>query len=297
MGQFSKKFEDLQFSDNYIFCKVMHNKELCKEMLEILLGIKVKDIEYIETEHPIENFYENRGIRMDVFVQNSDKIFNMEMQTGDYDDLLMRSRYYLSAADTSTTPRRTRFKDLKETYILFICKDDPFNHDIPLYTEQKVFKELPEVQIDDKSHKLFYNCSAFAKAEDEEVASVLEFIYDLKAKSKFTKKLEDEVIHAKARPGFKDDYMYFMDYVEYEAEKAAEKAAKEAAEKAAKEATEKATRETTERVTRETTEKFSIEAATALLKEGLSVELIAKCINIPISQVRELAEQLEKQEN
>lgn len=32
MGQFSKKWEDLNFSDNYIFCKVMRNESLCKEM-------------------------------------------------------------------------------------------------------------------------------------------------------------------------------------------------------------------------------------------------------------------------
>lgn len=36
------------------------------------------------------------------------------------------------------------------------------------------------------------------------------------------------------------------------------------------------------------------EAAIAFLKEGLSVEIIAKCINIPIEHVKELAAQLEK---
>ena len=44
MGQFSKKWEDLNFSDNYIFCKVMRNESLCKEMLQILLDLKVEKI-------------------------------------------------------------------------------------------------------------------------------------------------------------------------------------------------------------------------------------------------------------
>ena len=266
MGQFSKKWEDLQFSDNFIFCKVMRNKELCKEMLEILLGIKVRDIQYIQSEHPLDDYYETRGVRMDVFVQDSDKIFNMEMQTGDYDDLLMRSRYYLSAADISTTPRRTRFNDLKETYILFICKDDPFKHEIPLYTEHKVFKELPLVEIDDKTHKLFYNCSAYAKAADEEVSSVLEFIYNLKAKSKFTKKLQDSVTLAKAEPMFKDEYMYFADILEDEVEKAQEIGAQKKAD----------------------------EAAIAFIKLGtVKHEDIAAAIGIPLEHVKELAAQLE----
>ena len=36
------------------------------------------------------------------------------------------------------------------------------------------------------------------------------------------------------------------------------------------------------------------EAAIAFLKEGLSIEMISRCINIPIEHVRELAAQVEK---
>ena len=75
MGQFSKRFEDLQFSDNYIFCKVMKNKSICKRMLEILLGMEIESIEYVETEHPIENYYDARGIRLDVFVKSAERIW------------------------------------------------------------------------------------------------------------------------------------------------------------------------------------------------------------------------------
>lgn len=264
MGQFSKPWEELNISDNFIFCKVMHNKDLCKEMLEILLGIKVQDIEYIKSEHPLDDYYKTRGIRMDVFVQESDKIYNMEMQTGDYNDLLMRARYYQSAADISTTPRRTKFNDLKETYIIFICKDDPFGYKIPLYTEYKTFKELPSVPIKDKTHKMFYNCSAYAKAEDEQVSNVLEFIYNLKAKSKFTKRLQDSVIRAKTEPVFKDEYMYFEDILEEEKELAAEEAVQK------------------------TTNKHII----ALLKEGLPCEQISRCFNVSIERVQELAKQI-----
>ena len=48
MSQFSKKWEDLTIADNFIFCKVMENESLCKELLEILLGIKIEKINYIK---------------------------------------------------------------------------------------------------------------------------------------------------------------------------------------------------------------------------------------------------------
>ena len=54
-------------------------------------------------ENPIENFYAPRGIRIDVYVKDSGRIFNIEIQTGNYDDLILRARYYLSSSDVATT--------------------------------------------------------------------------------------------------------------------------------------------------------------------------------------------------
>jgi hypothetical protein len=46
-----KKFEDLTFADHYMFEKVLQNAEICQELLERLLKIKIDHIEYpaIET--------------------------------------------------------------------------------------------------------------------------------------------------------------------------------------------------------------------------------------------------------
>lgn len=42
----AEKWERLTFADNYIFCKVMEESpEICKEMLELLLNIKIDRIE------------------------------------------------------------------------------------------------------------------------------------------------------------------------------------------------------------------------------------------------------------
>ena len=87
-GQFSKPWQELNFSDNYIFCKVMQNPELCKKLLEILLDFRIDKIEYSNTEQTLENNYNTRGIRMDVYVKDSNKIYDLEMQSGDYEDIL-----------------------------------------------------------------------------------------------------------------------------------------------------------------------------------------------------------------
>lgn len=220
MGQFSKRWEDLDFSDNFIFCKVMKNERICKKMLKILLDLDVEKIEYMNTEQQLENLYDSKGIRMDLFIKGSDKIIDLEMQTGNYEDLLLRSRYYQASADVSTVPRHTKYRDLKELYIVFICKEDPFSKGFAKYTKKMSFEEDEALRYDDKTHTVFYNCSAYKKAETKEVQGVLEFIYNLQASSDFAKELKDEYITAKQQAGARNEYMYFSDILEEEKEEA-----------------------------------------------------------------------------
>ena len=53
--QMSKKFKELDFTDNFFFCKILtNNKDLCIELLELILQIKIKDIVYMAEQKPIE---------------------------------------------------------------------------------------------------------------------------------------------------------------------------------------------------------------------------------------------------
>ena len=45
-----KPFDELSIQDNFIFEKVMREKSICKELLERVLEISIRDITYIETE-------------------------------------------------------------------------------------------------------------------------------------------------------------------------------------------------------------------------------------------------------
>ena len=222
MGQFSKPWDELTIADNFIFCKVMENERICMGVLETLLGISVGHIEYLKTENSLENFYDSRGIRLDVYVKDADRIFNIEMQTGNYDDMLLRARYYLSSSDVATTKRRTKFKDIRETYILFICKDDPFGEGIPRYTKISKFLETDRISYDDKSHNVFYNCSAWEKEEDPGIREVLKFIYGLKPDSGIALEMDEAASLAKQKSELEDEYMYFSDILEDEKEEARE---------------------------------------------------------------------------
>lgn len=47
MKSYFKPWEELKFTDDYMFCKIMRDKKICKEFVETILNIKIKNINYI----------------------------------------------------------------------------------------------------------------------------------------------------------------------------------------------------------------------------------------------------------
>lgn len=63
---------------------------------------------------------------MDILVRDQrNRIYNVEMQVADQDNLGQRMRYYLSKVDAHYTLEKSKsYNDLKETYIIFLCNFD-----------------------------------------------------------------------------------------------------------------------------------------------------------------------------
>ena len=129
-----KPLDELTFIDDYMFGEVMKNKEICKGVLERLTHLKIRDIEYPELQKALKVGYESHGIRLDVYVKDSNKVYDIEMQAHRYDDLGSRTRFYQSLIDADSLLRGMDYKNLPESIIIFICKDDPFSDGIQRYT-------------------------------------------------------------------------------------------------------------------------------------------------------------------
>ena len=44
--------------------------------------------------------------------------------------------------------------NLKESFIIFICTFDPFNHELPCYTFKSICKENTAIELNDKTSKI-----------------------------------------------------------------------------------------------------------------------------------------------
>ena len=259
-----KPVEELKFTDDFMFCHVMKSPDLCKGVIERLLGIKVEKIEYPELQKEIRPYYSAHGIRMDVYVKDSDRIFDIEMQTSLPNDLPRRMRYYQSMIDIDTLMKGSDYVTLKESYVIFLCTKDPFGLNLPVYTFNTACKEKKDFALNDGINKVFFNASAFASEKNLEIKGFLSYLCSGKPSDYFTKDIDLRVERLKINEIFRSDYM--MDALPlYDARQAGLK------EGEAKGARNKA-----------------IETARNFLKENISAETIAKCTGLSLEEVNRL---------
>ena len=202
-----KPVEELRFTDDFMFCRVMQNPDLCKGVIERLLGIKVERIEYPELQKEIRPYYSAHGVRMDVYVKDSDRIFDIEMQTSVPDDLPRRMRYYQSMIDIDTLIKGSEYETLKESYVIFLCTKDPFGLGPPVYSFSTVCKEKKDFALNDGINKLFFNASAFASEKNLEIKGFLGYLCSGKPSDTFTEDIEQRVERLKINEIFRSDYM------------------------------------------------------------------------------------------
>ena len=189
-----------------MFGAVMREPEICKGVLERLLQIGIDHIEYPELQKSITPFYTRKGVRLDVYVADGKRVFDVECQTYKIADLGKRTRYYQSMIDADSLLKGAHYSELKETFVIFICLDDPFGAGLPAYTFERVCREDSGVSLGDETHHLIFNAAAYEKESNSEIRDFLSFVMSNKAESDFTRGILNMVQAKKFEQSFLNEY-------------------------------------------------------------------------------------------
>ena len=208
----SKKYEELDFTDDFFFCKILtKNKGLCKELLELILRIKIKKIVFMTEQKPIEITADARGIRLDVYVEDEHStIYDIEMQPTKKSNLPKRSRYYQGMIDLNLIERGADFNELKKSFVIFICLEDPFKEGLHVYTFENRCKELPSLLLGDDTTKVFINASGTADDVTGEMREFLDYLQGKGTQNDFTRRIANEVSKARMHEEWRVEYMSLL---------------------------------------------------------------------------------------
>ena len=206
-----KRLEDLTFTDDFMFSQVMKNKEICKEVVETILGIKVGRIEFLTSQYEIEIDPESKTIAMDVYLRDEKKIINVELQNGHRLELPKRSRYYQAAADIDNTSPGELYSEMKDNYVIFICTFDPFLQGKAFYKFENIcLNENKPLRLNDGTYKIFLNTAADdLTLLDPELKLFYDYIRRGTADSTLTEKIDDSINELKEDRETRRKYMTY----------------------------------------------------------------------------------------
>jgi len=175
----AKSYEELEFTDNFMFVKILSSRpDLCAELLEMILQKKISRLEPVTYENSFQPTYESKGIRLDVYVEDDEHTrYDVEMQVEPDINLAKRSRYYHSAMDMEMLLKGSAYSDLKQSYVIFICKNGvPGSMNRPVSTYKNTCVENPGEYLEDGTCTVFVNADSKGGETTAEMQNFLEFI-------------------------------------------------------------------------------------------------------------------------
>jgi len=202
-----EKWKSATIANNFIFYKIMrHNPDVCKELLERLLEMEIDHIE-MRGEETIETDFGSKGIRLDVYAKNNTQAFNLEMQASDSKELPERARYYQGCMDVDTLQSGQKYKELKNSFVIFICISDIFEKGLPRYCFENLCLEDNSIKLNDRAYKYFFIASNCDKILDDKQKAFMELVIGRKPSDKFTERLAQLTAEAKKNTQWRKQYM------------------------------------------------------------------------------------------
>lgn len=214
----NKIIEQLNLNDDFLFAKVMSDKEICRKVLEKILNIKINRIEMPTEQKVIDILLDSKAVRLDIYVNDEmNTIYNIEMQKGKRKNLAKRSRYYQGSIDLDLITKGEDYKELQKSFVIFICTFDPFDKGRHLYTFENRCKEDYSLILGDETTKLFLNTQGILDDVDTEMIEFLTYIEESTdaianaAKSQLVKEINQKVKHIKEDKSMEVEYMTLLE--------------------------------------------------------------------------------------
>lgn len=164
-----KSFGELDLVDDYMFDVVTEDLESCKLILELAMGIHIKEIRWRENQKVIHNLPGKRGARLDFYVETEEgTVYDVEMQKRKRGNIPKRTRFYQSLIDAPMLKSgEESFDKLKPSVIVVICGFDLYGYGQYRYSFSNRCLEVDDLELGDETSKIILNTKGTNDAEED----------------------------------------------------------------------------------------------------------------------------------
>ena len=225
-ARYKRKLSDLSLIDDHLFGLFIQeagSEEILKGLIERMLDVKISKISLKQKQHEISNDPDLHGIRLDAFVQeeNSNTLYDIEVQTVDTKNIPKRMRYYQSLIDREQMPSgEFDYNILPKTVIIFVTDFDPFGQGLYRYTFENTCLEKNSLKLGDESIKVVLNTKGrISEGVKTELVELLKYFQNStketaeNASSDFVKRLDKMLEPIKNSPKFGGEFMSIQEKI------------------------------------------------------------------------------------
>ena len=229
---------ELTLFDDDLMSRVFDkNIKATELLLRIILGKKVKVISVTGQNEMKNHQVGGRSITLDVDAmdENGEEI-DIEVQGNSEGAHVRRARYHSSMVDSRMLKEGQAFRELKDSYVIFIYKHDKFQKGLPLYHVERYVGETNE-QLRDGSHIIYVNGNY--KGNDE-IGQLMQDFREKNPECMHYTELAESVKHFKEKEGGHEEMSEIVErYINERVEERVEERVKECVEERVKERVEK----------------------------------------------------------
>ena len=133
MNQLLDKVKQLRPIDDVFFEKLIEDKNVCEEILCVILEDDNLKVLSVTPQKSIKNL-NGRSVRLDAYCRLGDgKLCNIEVQRSDKDDHVRRVRYNASCITANNTDVGVDFVEVPDVTMIFISEFDIFTQGRTIY--------------------------------------------------------------------------------------------------------------------------------------------------------------------
>ena len=215
-NELRKKWDDADLTDDYIFNKVMLDKEICLELLRrILPDLNIKDIQYPNNQQELSLAPDAKAVRFDIYTTDErNNHYDIEMQVVNEHNLAKRIRYYQAASTMEAYDKGKTYDFADNSYVIFFCNFDPFNLGFQCYTLHKHIDNAPEHIIRDGQTDILFNIPSSNHDVTPKMQAVLDLIAqrNIEEPDAFVVKLRERMRKVKQNRKWRAEYMRLSMY-------------------------------------------------------------------------------------
>ena len=281
---YEKEFKSLKFTNDYMFSRVNEtHPNISKGMIRIVTKIELDKYQLLKSQYILNNHFDAKSVRYDVFVKSLKKHFDIEMQTVKDKNIVKRARYYASTMDTDSLTKGKKYKDLPDSIIIFICLYDPFPpFNKPIYVEKgRLFSEEKDISEETKYNngcvKIYVNTKADLNLiEDEDLKALLLYLNTGEVTDEFTQEIAQGLDETRNSKKEVRRYMTLQSVIDEKIEVAKQQGRQEGMKKGISKGLAQGRNQERE------------DFIYAMFKDGLSIEQISRIANISIDKVKKI---------